>query len=97
MRHLHLILVAVLLEAVLVGCDDDSKTASSAEPATAASSAPARRGAAIPDGDLRQVRHGGRRQGTEASRTRSSCATTSGTTARPPLPTSSPTTGGPCS
>ena len=50
MRHLHLILVAVLLEFLLVGCDDDSKTASSAEPATAGSSAPAPPGSAIPDG-----------------------------------------------
>ena len=52
MRHLHLILAALLLEALLVGCGhDDSKTSASAEPASSATSAPASNAATIPDGN----------------------------------------------
>ncbi len=52
MRHPHLILVALLLEALLVGCgDDDSQTATPAQPANSATSAPASSAATIPDGD----------------------------------------------
>ncbi len=51
MRHLHLIVAALLLEALLIGCGGDgTRTPASAEPATAASSLPAPSAASIPDG-----------------------------------------------
>jgi hypothetical protein len=51
MRHRHLILVALLLDALLLGCgDDDSHTAAPAEPASSPTSASASSAATIPDG-----------------------------------------------
>jgi hypothetical protein len=51
MRHLHIFLVVLLLEALLVGCGgDDSQTATPADSTVSASSAPARSGTTIPDG-----------------------------------------------
>lgn len=52
MRHPHLILIGLLLEALLVGCgDDDSQTATPGEPASSVTSTSASSASTIPDGN----------------------------------------------